>query len=143
MATVQQRAAHDAYGKELLRRALGSRVDFSAESRCVPYGECRGFVDGTIDGRIAVEIEACNDKQIRAAVLNLALHPFPHKLLLIMSSNTNASNAKKMAEHILPRLGIDPGAFEVACLGGSGKGTAYEADAAVVRAATQRLGVTL
>jgi hypothetical protein len=55
-----QQSTHDAYGKRVLEMAFGRKWDCSRGACRVDYGglpHTGGFIDGTIGGTIAVEIE--------------------------------------------------------------------------------------
>ncbi len=83
---------HDNYGKRLFSEDLGKRWDPGAPEMWVKEAGVRAELDGVIlssDTRprhvkCAVEIEARVHKQIRGAIVDLALHPAPKKLLVII-----------------------------------------------------------
>jgi hypothetical protein len=60
-------------------------------------------VDGTIDGRITVEVGAGSPKQIWVSVLDLALHPYPEKLLVPV--DTPGHSTERSVKGIQERLG--------------------------------------
>ena len=92
--------------KSCLREIFGP--DFSATSGVnIDFGTgCPlGRIDGTIAGRIAVEIESRVDKQIRGAVLDLVCHPLSRKLLIILPIHmTNPAKTVLMCRNILARF---------------------------------------
>ncbi len=78
---------YDAYAKDVLRETFGER--FSIKNDVVfSFGPDAGTgeIDGTIDGQIAVEIGVGSPKQVRASVLDLILHPYPMKLLILVDT---------------------------------------------------------
>jgi hypothetical protein len=86
-------SSHDAYGKAVLRRAAGRLVDESRAACRVDYGglpHTGAFIDGTVAGIVAVQIESRVAKQIRGAVLDLICHPYENKLLVLL--NVHAQN---------------------------------------------------
>jgi hypothetical protein len=68
---------HDEYGKSVVRIAAGGA--FHQFDNRIDYGKNAGYalIDGTIDSRIAVEIESRTGKQVRGAVLDLLSHHLP------------------------------------------------------------------
>ena len=97
----------DALGKSLLRAAAGVAFVESGPTVRIGFGDGAGSarIDGTIGSDIAVEIESRVPKQVRGAVLDLILHPYPKKLLLLLPIHTgNPRTAARPAEVILGRL---------------------------------------
>lgn len=104
-------------GKKLMRGAAGSlfvddgpsvRFDFGPEA-----GSAR--IDGTVAGVVAVEIESRVPKQVRGALVDLVLHPYPKKLLLLLLVHTgNPRTAVNQARIIMGRF-LDSAAFRVVC----------------------------
>ena len=92
---------------DLLDSAFGDRF-VRDDSRIYSIGPDAGTgsVDGTIDGRIAVEIGVGSPKQIRASALDLALHPYPGKLLVLVDTpRRTTERSVNQAGAILERLG--------------------------------------
>ena len=78
---------YDSYAKDVLRETFGERFT-TTDDVVFSFGPNAGTgeVDGTIDGRIAVEIGVGSPKQVRASVLDLMFHPFPVKLLVLVDT---------------------------------------------------------
>jgi hypothetical protein len=65
-----------------------------------------GEVDGTIDGKVAIEIGVGSPKQVRASALDLIFHPFPKKLLIVVDTPGHTSERTAVqAATILLRAG--------------------------------------
>lgn len=133
---------HDRYGKDLLRRVLGSRFDPYSADRNLPLGSISISLDGVIKSKdlsrtvCAVEIEARNEFQIRGAVLNLYLHPAPSALLILMASNLHhhLPDVIQHVQELWRRLTRgERGELPVAVLFGEGGDPAYGEDQAVIR----------
>ena len=75
------------YAEEVLVAAFAERWDRNSDT-VFSFGKDAGTgeVDGTIDGKVAVEIGVGSPKQIRAAVLDLMFHPFPMKMLILVDT---------------------------------------------------------
>jgi hypothetical protein len=100
---------------DLLTSAFGDRF-VRDDSRIYSFGPEAGTgeVDGTIDGRIAVEVGAGSAKQIRASILDLAFHPCPLKLLITVDSPGHGTErSAAQAATILERLGCAGVVFRV------------------------------
>ena len=82
---------YDSYAKDVLRETFGER--FSTGDVVFSFGPDAGTgeVDGTIDGKVAVEIGVGSPKQIRASVLDLILHPLSGKLLVLVDTPNHAT----------------------------------------------------
>jgi hypothetical protein len=92
---------------ELLESAFGDRWTRD-DTRIFSFGPDAGTgeVDGTIDGCVAVEIGVGSPKQVRASVVDLVLHPYPVKLLVLVDTpghSTERSVSQSAA--ILSELG--------------------------------------
>jgi hypothetical protein len=126
---------HDAYGKRVMSEAFGSRFRTFGKAREIDYGgKHPAQIDGTLDGIVAVEIEARTAKQVRGAILDLRFHPYPKKLLLLMPSSLNMNEGiKGHSEFILSKLMPNPGDYRVIALGGCGRLDRLEADVALVK----------
>ena len=83
---------YEAKAIEILDAAFGKRF---SRKRDVLYSfgpeAGTGEVDGTLDGRIAVEIGVGSPKQIRASVLDLIFHPYQGKLLIVVDSSGHST----------------------------------------------------
>src|SRR5262249_26585744 len=84
---------HDSYGKSLFESLLGQRWRQYDPRRCLDLGSVKAELDGVItDGMgsviCAVEIEARVYKQMRGALLDLALHSAPKKLFVVIMGQT-------------------------------------------------------
>jgi hypothetical protein len=79
---------HDRYGKDVLHLATNEHFKnwFVKEERAFEYpsGGIVAKLDGVIGEDCVVEVEACNEKQIRGGILDLVFHPRPKKLLIII-----------------------------------------------------------
>jgi hypothetical protein len=87
---------------------------------------------------IAVEIESRTNKQVRGAILDLLMHPYPKKLLVLIPKwiGVNMVNESKQ---ILSRS-VSPQDFQVVLLSGTGCDPRPEEDAQIVRSALLKLG---
>lgn len=129
---------HEEYGKKLLAELLGERWDPLASDRSVDEAGVRADLDGVIRLRdsgpteCAVEIEARVYKQIRGAIVDLALHPAPKKLLVIIPAQPQLRDEMTTAEHckyVWQQLTAGTrGRFQVVCLQGTGTRRAPGAD---------------
>ncbi len=113
---------HEDYGKSLLRKVAGVRFVDWRDEVVVPYeGGTSGRIDGVIEGGCAVEIESRVDKQIRGALLDLLMHPFNKKLLVIVPVHMhNPTNTRKQCEGILRQLKRPGQEAKVVLLKGTG-----------------------
>lgn len=133
--------SHDAYGKEILRAAVGAAfVDWGSAVE-VSYGAGRpARIDGTVAGAIAVEVESRTSKQVRGAVLDLLSHPYQKKLLVLVPMHM--SDCRTRADQCRNALGryVGPDDFRVVVLAGTGSNPRLDADAQLVREALNELG---
>lgn len=100
---------------ELLELAFGGRW-IRDDSRVFSFGPDAGTgeVDGVIDQRIAVEIGVGSPKQIRGCVLDLGLHPYEGKLLLLVDTPAHSTDRMVMqAAAIMSHLGCSGIVFRV------------------------------
>ena len=74
---------HEKYAKEILRAAFGDKFLAAPKYEFGP-GAGGAKIDGLLFRDIALEIESRASKQVRGALVDLALHPRPRKLLLVM-----------------------------------------------------------
>ena len=101
-----ERADHDKYGKELLASVLGERwVTWLEDARFVDMAGVRAGLDGIIRSsdrskvECAVEVEAKNYKQIRGSILDLAWHPAPKKLLVVIRAQKELKDENQVRRH--------------------------------------------
>lgn len=129
---------HDSYGKTLLAKAFGERYDrHLASSYSFGDGAGEARLDGTIDGDIAVEIESRTDKQVRGALIDLALHPFKRKLLVIVPAHMHSvEQTRRQCTEILDRLGV---IHEVVALMGTGSSPRHDEDIKALQTAVAAL----
>jgi hypothetical protein len=80
------RRNHDKYGKGVLKKAFGNSFDASDKKCTVCYGPNGGkaTIDGTIAGKVAVEIESRASKQVRGAILDLVMNPLEKKVMILL-----------------------------------------------------------
>ena len=131
---------HDKYGKEVVKKAVGSYFSSSGPSSFVTYKAERARIDGTVSSFIAVEIEAkAYAKQVRGAVLDLICHSYPKKLLVLLPVEGQANKIAEQSRSILEKF-VDPSGFRVVVLKGTGDKPDLEGDALRVRDALRELG---
>lgn len=132
---------HDDYGKKVLRVASGKAYTDWGSSVEINYGTSRpARIDGTVDDKIAVEVESRVSKQIRGALLDLICHRYPKKLLVILPVHMNDPDVTKVqCENILSRF-LKTSDFRVVLLRGSGDSPSVEYDTELVRTALRDLG---
>ena len=126
---------HDRYGKAVLELA-SQRMCKSGESCITRYGKSFAHIDGTV-GQIAVEIESRTGKQVRGAVLDLIVHAYPKKLLILIPMHIGRHQVSE-CEFLLSRF-LDPSDFRVVLLDGTGQNR-VESDVQKVRTALVELG---
>jgi len=132
---------HDKYGKEVLRGAFGSDFDSKPKPFKISEGNLNAGsirVDGEVYGEIAVEIESRVSKQVRGAVLDLFLHPYRKKLLIIIEKHGN-SITPVQSEEILKKLCKNKFAFKVITLKGNGNNSLLNEDILLVKKAVKDL----
>lgn len=127
---------HDEYGKLILTKAAGCICD--GPCTITRYGDSFANIDGTVGSTIAVEIESRTGKQVRGAVLDLILHAYPKKLMILLPMYIGKHQVKE-CEFILKWF-VNPDDFRVVLLDGSGHNPNVEGDVPKVRAALQALG---
>ena len=133
-----QRQKHDGYGKSVLNAVAGMR--FSSYGARIAYETSSARIDGTADSMIAVEIESRTSKQVRGSILDLLMHSFPKKLLILIPKWIGPHTLSESI-HILSRS-LDPKDFQVVLLSGTGDHPKPEEDAEILRTALTRLGCT-
>jgi len=130
----------DELGKTLMRHAAGPLFLDNGPSVCFDFGPEAGSarIDGTVAGLVAVEVESRVPKQVRGALMDLLVHPYPKKLLLLLPFYIgNPQTAVKQAQVILGRF-LKPTAFRVVCMTED-----PEASIQAIRTALRELGVKL
>lgn len=130
---------HAEYGKSVLRTATNGAFRDSGRTTEIHLGLGKARIDGTINGKIAVEIESRVPKQIRGAILDLILHPYPKKLLVLEPVHMgDVASTAKQCEFILARF-LSPENFRVVVVHGSGFAKCLEVDAETVKFAVDEL----
>jgi len=129
---------HDQYGKRVLLDAFGS--DFNSSPAPHPFGPEAGTarIDGIVYEKIAVEIESRASKQVRGALVDIALYPLPLKLVVLLPVYGN-HYTERQCRVILKRICSTESHFEVVTLSGTGSKCDLERDVAIVKDAVQRL----
>ena len=133
--------SHDKYGKKVLSMALGDAFDPSPERKDFdPDGKTSGSfkIDGVVDEKIAVEIESRSSKQVRGAVLDLAFHPLPKKLLILIKMYGN-DYTPKQCRILLKKFCHAKSQFLVIELKGTGNRPKLAADVKIVKTAVSEL----
>jgi hypothetical protein len=130
---------HDKYGKDVMHMAAGQAFDEYLGVN-VDYGAGRGAkIDGVVNGTIAVEIDSRVSKQVRGAVLDLILHRFPKKLLVLIPAHMeNITTTATQCIYILGKF-FNRTDFEVVPLQGTGHNPQYQIDVQMVKAALSKL----
>lgn len=108
----------DDLGKKLMRHAAGPLFVDDGLSIWFDFGPEGGGarIDGTVAGLVAVEIESRVPKQVRGALVDLVMHPYPKKLLLLLPVYTgNPKTAVNQTRIILGPF-LEPAAFRVVCV---------------------------
>jgi hypothetical protein len=133
---------HDKYGKAVLKAAFPE--EFDARPIRVHFDETlRDAGTATIDGRIgddiAVEVESRVSKQVRGALLDLALHSYEKKLMVIIRKHGNRYTAPQC--RVLLRRLCPESRFEVVELDGHGgqQEEHFHADVEKIRTAVMKL----
>lgn len=132
-------ANHDSYGKTLLDRVTGGRCSFygpPVETNHGVGGACR--IDGAV-GDIAIEVESRTAKQVRGAILDLILHRFPKKLLILLPVHMNVRIERDRCAAILHRFCAEED-FQVIALSGHAENPHFETDAHLISYALTALG---
>ena len=144
---------HDDYGKRLFSQLLGGRWSASSDYRRVDEGGVRADLDGVIWSSdsdsvcCAVEIEAKIYKQIRGAIVDLAIHTAPKKLLVILNNaQPQLGSEDKTLTHcnyVWKQIGKGHGTFRAVCLLGTGYNPELEEDLARLSAALADLQISV
>lgn len=149
---MNERANHDEYGKRLLSLILGNRwVSRLEDNRSTEMGGVRADLDGLILSEdlsrveCVVEIEGRTYKQIRGGILDLAWHPAPRKMLVIILAQPQLGNDKKARAHCMfvwEKLTKGENVpFELVVLRGTGAYPMEEADRPLLTEALKRLSL--
>lgn len=132
---------HDSYGKQVLRQAAGDAFERYGPSVEIDYGAGgRARIDGTVAGRVAVEVESRVGKQVRGALLDLLCHAMSKKLLLILPVHMSDPVATATQCRNILRRFVSPKEFRVVVLSGHGSSPRTEQDVTAVRRALGELG---
>ena len=129
---------HDNYGKSVLVRAARNACCTSGPSVSTSYGTSSAHIDRTVGSTVAVEIESRTGKQVRGAVLDLILHAYPKKLLILIPKYIGKYQVQE-CEFILKGF-VDSQHFRVILLDGTGENPYLESDALKVQGALLELG---
>ncbi len=132
---MNERADHDGYGKKVLREAGGPELYTDGPKVVANLGDGNANIDGVIND-IAIEVEARNEKQVRAAIVDLLMHPCPKKLLVLMKPNLKNKKTRQCVNQcrfVFNRLAPDLRTYRVIGLSGDGKDHRFEEDVALVR----------
>ena len=131
---------HGRYGDDVLHRAVGPLFRNFGGTVEIDLGPGKARIDGTIGNRVAIEIESRTSKQVRGAVLDLILHPFPKKLLILEPVHMDAQMTAIQCEFILGKF-VRQEDFRVVVFAGSGKSNCLERDVASILSALRDLGL--
>ena len=131
---------HDNYGKSVLVSATRGACRSSGQCVSTSYGTSCARIDGAVGSTVAVEIESRTGKQVRGAILDLILHAYPKKLLILIPKYIGKHQVQE-CEFILKRF-VDRNNFRVVLLDGSGHDPHLESDGLKVRTALLELGWT-
>ena len=131
---------HDDYGKRILRESVGRMFDAHGPSVEIDYGTgMPARIDGTVAGKVAVEVESRVSKQVRGAVLDLPCHEYPKKLLLLLPVHmSNAATTAHQCRSALRKFVAETD-FRVVVLHGHGSNPKPNEDVSLVRAALLEL----
>jgi len=129
---------HDAYGKTVLRKAAGASCRNDSAFLRTSYGNSHSRIDGAVGDTIAVEIESRTGKQVRGALLDLVLHSYPKKLMILIPMYIGRHQLAE-CEFILKRF-LNEDDFRVVLLDGTGHNPGEENDVIKVKRALNDLG---
>ncbi len=97
---------HADYVKRMLTELLGKRFcTWFEPTRSYELGGVKADLDGLIRSedlsrvQCAVEVEARNYKQIRGAIVDLAWHPAPKKLLVVLKAQPQLKSTDQVRAH--------------------------------------------
>ena len=131
---------HNKYGKLILRKAAGTAYTDSGESVCIYFNNSGiAKIDGTVGKNIAIEIESRVNKQIRGAILDLILHKYPKKLLVLLPVHmSNPETTINQCNFIMEQF-LDVNDFRVVLLKGHGNDYRLDVDPQIVKNALKEL----
>ena len=131
---------HDDYGKHVLHESAGEAFAAYGPSVEIDYGAgMPSRIDGTVAGKVAVEVESRTAKQVRGAVLDLLCHEYPKKLLLILPVHmSNAETTARQCRSALRKF-VAKADFRVVVLSGHGSKHKLKEDVDTIRAALKEL----
>jgi len=146
------RPDHDEYGKRLFADILVKRwITRLDDKRFVQMGGVRAGLDAIILSedlahvQCAVEIEAKTYKQMRGAMLDLAWHPAPRKLFVVILAQPQIGSEEKARAHCMfvwERLTKGQSIpFELTVLKGTGADPMKETDRQLLAEALKKLGL--
>lgn len=146
------RANHDEYGKRLFASILDKRwVTRLDGDRSVEMAGVRADLDGIILSEdfsrveCAVEIEAKTYKQMRGAMLDLAWHPAPRKIFVVILAQPQLGNDLKARSHctfVWEKLTKGQNVpFELVILRGTGEYPMDDVDRLLIVEALTKLGL--
>ena len=122
----------------MLRHATQNACVCSGPCVTTSYGKSCAHIDGTVGRSIAVEMESRTGKQVRGAVLDLILHAYPKKLMILIPMYIGTHQVEE-CEFLLSRF-VDPNNVRVILLDGTGNNSNLESDALKTRNALMELG---
>jgi len=132
---------HDRYGKRLMRAMCGGMfTDYGPRIEVQLGAGAPRRIDGAVGDQIAVEIDSRVSKQIRGALIDLVLHSYAKKLLILVPVHmTDPVVTRDQCRYVLARL-LEPGAFEIVVLSGTGDRPEESIDSGLIRVGLGRLG---
>jgi hypothetical protein len=144
------RASHDRYGKKLLRTILGNRwITRGDDRKSVEMNGVRADLDGIILSEnlstveCAVEIEATVPTQASSSLINLAFHPAPKKLFVVILAQPQMGTRETVVRHfsfVWEKLSRDSEIpFGLVVLQGTGADPTEEVDLLLLRAGLKGL----
>lgn len=123
-----------------MQSASGNGFTGSGFQRVVSFGgHGQAYVDGVVGSDVVVEIESRVAKQVRGAVLDLLLHPFQKKLLVLIPVHMDPEMTAAQCRYILGKF-LDPRNFRVLVLRGTGELPDIDTDSRLVSTALGELG---
>jgi hypothetical protein len=140
---------HEEYGKTLFASIFDRRWITNGDVRSVEMASVRADLDGVILSQdlsrveCAVEIEARIYKQIRGAMLDLAWHPAPRKMLVVILAQPQLGTEAKARAHLMfvwQKLTKGENIpFELAVLRGTGANPMEQGDRLLLTNSLRRL----
>ncbi len=146
------RSDHAEYAKRILTELLGKRFcTWFEATRCYDLGGVKADLDGLIRSedlstvQCAVEVEARNYKQIRGAIVDLAWHPAPKKLLVVLKAQPQLKSTEQVRAHCTyvwnKLVGMQKTPFGLAVLEGTGADPQPQTDRALLTQTLKALGL--